>query len=114
LKKVDRRLYSRLKAEAAARRKTVGELFNEAVSVWLASQRRTDMERERNLEVYLDIRKELVKHPGEYFVIVKGAFRGRFPTLREAFKVVRENKTTKALVLRAQASGEWLGGSLEA
>jgi len=114
LKKVDSRLYSRLKAEAAARGKTVGEVFNEAVKVWLTVQRGRDEERERNVERYMEVKKELLKHPREYFVIAKGSFLGRFPTLAEAFRVMKENKATKGLVVRApQHSGEWLGGSLE-
>lgn len=113
LKKVDRRLYSRLKAEAAVRGKTVGEIFNEAIRVWLAVQQGRDMEKERNLEVYSQIKTDLLKHPGEYFVIAKGAFLGRFPTLSDAFRVMRENKSAKGFILRSQASGEWLGGSLE-
>ncbi len=72
LKRVDRRLCSRLKVEAAARGKTVGEMFNEAVRLWLMVQQSRDIENERNLEAYLQIKKELTKHPGEYFVIAKG------------------------------------------
>ena len=113
LKKVDRKLYSRLKAEAAARGKTVGEVFNEAVRVWLMAQRSRDIEKERNLEAYLDIKEEILEHPGEYFVIAKGSFLGRFRTLHDAFKQMRENKTTKGFVIRSQPSGEWLGGSIE-
>ena len=113
LKKVDPKLYSRLKAEAAARGTTVAEAFNEAVKVWLVVQQRRDDERERNVEAYLKIKRELAKHPQEYFVIAKGTYLGRFPTLAEAFRVMKENKTTKGLVVRAQSSGEWLGGSLE-
>jgi len=113
LKKVDRKLYSMLKAEAAARGKTVGEVFNEAVRVWLMAQRSRDIEKERNLEAYLDIKEEILEHPGEYFVIAKGSFLGRFRTLHDAFKQMRENKTTKGFVIRSQPSGEWLGGSIE-
>ena len=113
LKKVDRKLYSHLKAEAAARGKTVGQVFNEAVRVWLTVQQSRDIERERNVEAYLEIKEELLKHPGEYFVIAKGTFLGRFPTLGDAFKRMKENSTTRGFVIRSQASGEWLGGSIE-
>ena len=76
--------------------------------------RREDEERERNVERYLEIKGELLKHPKEYFVIANGALLGRFRTLVEAFQVMKENGTTKSLVVRApQHSGEWLGGSLE-
>jgi hypothetical protein len=113
LKKVDRKLYSRLKAEAAARGKTVGEVFNEAVRVWLMFQQSRDVEKERNLEAYLGVKEDILKHPGEYFVIANGIFLGRFPTLHDAFTRMKENKTTKGFVIRSQPSGEWLGGSIE-
>jgi len=113
LKKVDRKLYSRLKAEAAMRGKTVGQVFNEAVRVWLTVQQSRDIESERNVEAYLEIKEELLKHPGEYFVIAKGTFLGRFPTLGDAFKRMKDNGTTRGFVIRSQASGEWLGGSIE-
>lgn len=113
LKRVNPRLYAQLKAEAAARGKTVGDVFNEAVRVWLTVQRRRDDERENNLEAYAKIKDEVQRHPREYFVIAKGAYLGHFPTLAEAFRVMKENKTTKGLVVRSQPSGEWLGGSFE-
>lgn len=113
LKNVDPKLYARLKAEAAAREKTVGEMFNEAVNVWLATQQNRDFERERNIKPYLEIKDEIEKHPDQYFVIANGAFLGRFPTLSEAFRVMKEHKATKGFVIRSQPSGEWLGGSLE-
>jgi hypothetical protein len=113
LKKVDRRLYSRLKAEASARGRTVGEVFNEAVRVWLMVQQGRDAEKERNLEAYLAIKEEIPKCAGEYFVIANGTFLGRSPTLRDAFRRMKENRTTKGFVIRSQPSGEWLGGSIE-
>lgn len=113
LKKVDPKLYARLKADAAARGKTVGQVFNEAVRVWLESRHEVDEERERNIEAYLRIKKELTKHPKEYFVIAKGVYRGRFRTLGEAFKAMKQDNETKGLIIKYQAGGEWLGGSLE-
>jgi DNA repair protein RadC len=113
LKKVDPKLYARLKAEAAAESKSVGAAFNEAVKVWLASKGAKDEERERNVEVYLKIKKRIPQHPNDYFVIAKGTFLGRFHSLSEAFEKLKENQATKALVVHYQPSGEWLGGSLE-
>jgi hypothetical protein len=112
LTKVNRRLYSRLKAEASARGKTVGEVFNEAVRVWLMVQRSRDVEKERNMEAYIAIREEIPKRAGEYFVIANGVFLGRYPTLGDAFVRMKENKATKGFVIRSQPSGEWLGGSI--
>lgn len=114
VKKVDSKLYARLKAEAAAERKSVGEVFNEAVRVWLASRGARDEERERNVEVYLKIKRRFQQHPNDYFVIAKGNYLGHFRSLSQAFRVLKENHASKALVLRHQPSGEWLGGSLEA
>jgi hypothetical protein len=112
LKRVDRRLYLRLKAEASARGKTVGEVFNEAVRTWLTVQQSRDLEKERNMEVYLSVKEEISKSPEAYFVIAKGNFLGRFPTLHDALLRMKENRATKGFVIRSQPSGEWLGGSI--
>ena len=113
LKKVDPKLYARLKAEAAAESKSVGEVFNEAVKVWLTTKAGKDEERERNIEVYLKIKRRMPQHPDDYFVIAKGTYLGHFHSLSDAFRVLKENRTDKALVVRHQPAGEWLGGSLE-
>jgi hypothetical protein len=113
LKKVDPKLYARLKAEAAAESKSVGEVFNEAVKVWLSTRGAKDEERERNVEVYLKIKQRIPEHPNDYFVIAKGAYFGHFRSLSKAFGILKENRATKALVVRYQPSGEWFGGSLE-
>jgi len=110
---VDPKLYARLKAEAASERKTVGEAFNEAVRVWLGTRLAKDEERERNVEVYLRIKQRIRQHPNDYFVIAKGSYLGHFPSLSRAFRILKENRATKALVVHCQPSGEWLGGSLE-
>ena len=112
LKKVDPKLYARLKAEAASESKSVGAVFNEAVKVWLATRGVRDEERERNVEVYLKIKKRISQHPNDYFVIAKGTYLGHFRSLSKAFEKLKENQTTKALVLHYQPSGEWLGGSV--
>ena len=114
LKKVNPTLYARLKAEAAAQRKSVGEAFNEAVKVWLATKRPRDEERERNVEVYLTMKKRFSQHPNDYFVIANGTYLGHFRSLSQAFTVLKANRSTKALVVHNQPPGEWLGGSLEA
>ncbi len=114
LKKVDPKLYARLKAEAASESKSVGEAFNEAVRVWLATRGARDEERERNVEVYLKIKQRISQHPNDYFVIAKGTYLGHFRSLSKAFTILKENRASKALIVRHQPSGEWLGGSLEA
>jgi hypothetical protein len=113
LKKVDPKLYARLKAEAASESKSIGEAFNEAVRVWLNSRASRDEERERNVEVYLKIKGKIPQHPNDYFLIAKGTYLGHVPSLSKAFRILKENRATKALVVRYQPSGEWLGGSLE-
>jgi hypothetical protein len=113
LKKVDPKLYARLKAEAASESKSVGEVFNEAVRVWLASRGAKDEERERNVEIYMKIKQKIPQHPNDYFVIAKGTYLGHFRSLSKAFRILKENRTTKALVVRYQPPAEWLGGSLE-
>jgi hypothetical protein len=113
VKKVDPKLYARLKAEAASESKSVGEVFNEAVRVWLATRGAKDEERERNVEIYQKIKQRIPQHPNDYFVIAKGTYLGRFRSLSRAFRILKENRATKALVVRYQPSGEWLGGSLE-
>ena len=113
LKKVDPKLYARLKAEAASESKSVGEVFNEAVKVWLATRGAKDEERERNVEIYLKIKKRIPQHPNDYFVIAKGTYLGHFRSLSKAFRTLKEIRATKALVVHHQPSGEWLGGSLE-
>lgn len=90
----------------------MGEVFNEAVRVWLMTQQGRDVDKERNLEAYLAIKDEISKGGGEYFVIANGAFLGRFPTLRDALRLMKENKATRGFVVRSQPSGEWLGGSI--
>jgi len=114
LKKVDPKLYARLKAEAASESKSVGAAFNEAVKVWLATKATKDEERERNVEVYLKIKERISKYPNEYFVVAKGSYLGHFHSLSNAFAKLKEVRATKALVVHSQPSGEWLGGSLEA
>ena len=114
LKKVNPTLYARLKAEAASQSKSVGEVFNEAVKVWLDTKRPRDEERERNVEVYLTMKKKFSQHPNDYFVIANGTYLGHFRALSEAFRVLKATRSTKALVVHYQPSGEWLGGSLEA
>jgi len=114
LKKVDPKLYARLKAEAASESKSVGAVFNEAVKVWLATRAARDEEREQNVEVYLKIKKRISRYPNDYFVIARGTYLGHFPSLSKAFRKLKENRATKALVVHYQPSGEWLGGSLEA
>ena len=114
LKNVDPSTYAQLKAEAASQRKTVGEVFNEVVKSWLATRERKDLERERNVEAYLKIKGRMAQHPNDYFVIAKGDYLGHFRTLSQAFSVLKRHRVTKALVIRYQDAGEWLGGSLEA
>jgi hypothetical protein len=114
LKKVNPTLYARLKAEAASQSKSVGEVFNEAVKVWLATKRPRDEERERNVEVYLTMKKRFSQHPDDYFVIANGTYLGHFRSLSQAFRTLKATRSTKALVVLYQPSGEWLGGSLEA
>ena len=111
---MDPKLYARFKAEAASQSKSVGEIFNEAVKVWLATKRPRDEERERNVEVYLTMKKRFAQHPDDYFVIANGTYLGHFRSLSQAFRILKANRSTKALVVRYQPSGEWLGGSLEA
>jgi hypothetical protein len=113
LKKVNPKLYARLKAEAASESKSVGEAFNEAVRFWLGTRGSKDEERERNVEVYLKVKQRIPRHPNDYFVIAKGTYLGHFRSLSKAFRILKENRATKALVVRYQPSGEWLGGSLE-
>ena len=113
LKNVDPSTYAQLKAEAASQRKTIGEVFNEVVKSWLATKERKDLERERNVEAYLRIKERMLKHPSDYFVIAKGDYLGHFPTLSQAFRALKRNRVTKALVVRSQSQGEWLGGSFE-
>lgn len=114
LKKVDPTLYARLKAEAASQSKSVGEVFNEAIKVWLAAKRPRDEERERNVEVYLTLKKRFSQHPNDYFVIANGTYLGHFRSLSQAFRILKATRSRKALVVHSQPSGEWLGGSLEA
>jgi plasmid stability protein len=114
VKNVDEKLYARLKAEAASERKSVGQVFNEAVRAWLASRRYRDLERELNVRVYLKVKGRMAQHPNDYFVIAKGEYLGHYSSLREAFGELKKARTTKGLVLHSQSPGEWLGGALEA
>ncbi len=114
LKTVDPKLYARLKAEAASQNKSVGEVFNEAIKTWLATRGARDEERDRNVKAYLSIKGRIPQYPNDYFVIAKGDYLGHFRSLSQAFKVLKRNQATKALVVHYQPSGEWLGGSLEA
>ncbi len=66
LKKVDRRLYLQRKAEASAQGKTVGEVFNEAVRVWLMVRQGRDVGKERNMEAYIAVREEIPKRAGTH------------------------------------------------
>ena len=114
LKNVDSKVYAQLKAEAASERKTMGAVFNEAVRAWLVMKRQKDPERERNVEVYKTLKTKIAQHPKDYFVIARGEYVGRFQTLSQAFSALKRNHVTKAIIVRSQPEGEWLGGSLEA
>ena len=114
LKKVNPALYARLKAEAASQSKSVGEVFNEAIKVWLAAKKPRDEERERNVAVYLTMKKRFSQHPNDYFVIANGEYLGHYRSLSHAFRRLKATGSRKALVVHNQPSGEWLGGSLEA
>jgi len=114
VKNVDEKLYAQLKAEAASQRKSVGQAFNEAVKTWLASRPQGDSEREMNVQAYVRVKGRMARHPNDYFVIAKGEYLGHFPTLKEAFGVLKKTRVTKALVVHYTPQGEWLGGALEA
>ena len=113
MKDIDERLYAQVKSEAAKSRRKVGELINEAISVWLNSRTKLDEEGELNMKIYNQLKGEIGKHPNEYVVIARGEFLGRFLTLKEAAASVKSKKTDRAIIIKGRAEGEWLGGSFQ-
>lgn len=112
VKKVNRELYRKVKALASLSGRTVGEVVNEALGVWVGlsakgvtNEKWAELEEERRLNngVYENYEANLLStHPGEYAVIAHGKLIGTFKRSEEAYSVARQSGARQAIVARIE------------
>jgi hypothetical protein len=122
IKKIDQRTLRDLKAEAARQGLTLGEVFEEAVNLWLTRRRETPVltETDYNNEFYESNEAELERqYKGRYVLIAGARLIGAYDDLHAAGEAMRAlNPRPRHAILTkigkdAREYGEWLGGSLE-
>ncbi len=111
IKNVDEKLYRRFKALATLKGLSLGEAFNQALSLWINISERVEVaeclaveeEARANRQVYEELIDELLeKHRNKYVAIAKGRFLGVFESREEAFNVVKKLKPRHAIVTRVE------------
>ncbi len=112
IKKVDEQLYRKAKALASLKGKTVGEVVNEALGLWVeVTSRGTSIEDwikleeegKKDNEVYQRMAQKLIaEHPHEYVVIAEGRVIGAFKAARAAYLAVKKANPTHAIVTRIE------------
>jgi hypothetical protein len=122
IKKIDQKILRDLKAEAARRGLTLGEVFKEAANLWLTSRQETTVltETDHNNEFYESNEAELKRqYEGRYVLIAGARLVGAYDDLHAAGEAMRALKPrpSHAILTKigkdAREYGEWLGGSLE-
>lgn len=113
VKNVDQALYRKVKALASLRGATVGEVVNEALSLWvqMASKGgsfsawvRLEEEAREDNEAYEGAESDLLAdHLGEFAVVGGGKVLGTFRTLGEACALAARSGLDHAIVTRLQA-----------
>jgi len=122
IKKIDQRTLRDLKAEAARRGLTLGEVFREAVNLWLTRRQETPLltEADQNNAFYESNEAELERqYKGRYVLIAGARLVGAYDDLHAAGEAMKglSPRPRQAILTKigkdARESGEWLGGSLE-
>jgi hypothetical protein len=122
IKKIDQRTLRDLKAEAARRGLTLGEVFKEAVNLWLTRRQETPVltEADHNNEFYESNEAELEReYEGRYVLIAGARLVGAYDDLHAAGEAMRAlNPRPRHAILTkigkdTREFGEWMGGSLE-
>lgn len=122
IKKIDQRTLRDLKAEAARRGLTLGEVFQEAANLWLSRGEETLMltETQRNNEFYESNEAEFERQYKDRFVLIaNGRLVGAYDDAVAAGEAIRSLNPRPAQAVLAKIgedkreSGEWLAGSLE-
>jgi hypothetical protein len=122
IKRIDQRTLRDLKAEAARRGLTLGEVFREAANLWLTRRQETPVltEADHNNEFYESNEAELERqYKGRYVLIAGARLVGAYDSLHAAGEAMRalRPRPHHAILTKigedAREFGEWLGGSLE-
>jgi hypothetical protein len=114
IKKIDSKLYRRVKALASLRGRTVGEAVNEALSVWIQLVSKgasidtwleLEEESREDNKVFEEERQRLLRdHKGEYVAIANGRILGTFNAIKDAYQVIAKEKTKHGIVTRIEDS----------
>lgn len=111
IKNVDERLYRKFKALAALKGLSLGEAFNQALSLWISMSEKAKVveylaveeEAEANRRIYRELEDDLLKkHKDKYVAIAKGKFLGVFESREEALDAVRRLKPRHAIVTKIE------------
>ena len=111
IKNVDEKLYRKFKALAALKGLSLGEAFNQALSLWISMSEKAKIveylaieeEAEANRRVYRELEDDLLKkHEGKYVAIAKGKLLGVFENRDEALDAVKKLKPRHAIVTKIE------------
>ncbi|MBI2183446.1 MAG: hypothetical protein HYU39_00650 [Thaumarchaeota archaeon] len=112
VKKVNEKLYRKVKALASLRGRTIGETVNEALSLWVQLTSKNafiedwlllEDEARRNNEIYEKNEADLIsKHRGKYVVVAQGTILGTFTKSKDAYAAARKAGVKHAIVTRLE------------
>jgi hypothetical protein len=112
VKKVNQELYRKVKALASLRGRTVSDVVNEALGLWVqlaargatvSEWARLEEEAHRDNDVYERQESDLLaKHRGEFVAVGEGRVLGTFSRPEEAFAMVRQAGLKHAIVTRIE------------
>jgi len=111
IKNVDEKLYRKFKALAALKGLSLGEAFNQALSLWINMSERVKVieylaveeEAEVNRRVYRELEDSLLKnYKDKYIAIAKGKFLGVFESRDEALDAVKRLKPRHAIITKVE------------
>ena len=112
VKNVNEQVYRRVKALASLKGRTVGEVVNEALDLWvqlmirgvsIEDWERLEAEASENNQAYE--REEaslLARHRGEYVAVAGGKILGAFSKPKDAYVAVREAGFKHAIITRIE------------
>ncbi|RLF12927.1 MAG: hypothetical protein DRN06_09180 [Thermoprotei archaeon] len=120
VKKVDERKLREFKAEAIRRGLTLSQALEEAIELWLRASYMLSEEDANNM-AYIEAKRLLRGHEGEYAVFAHGRLLGFYRTLSEVSEALKslDVRPRHAIVVKVGVDSpppgelEWLGGSIE-